>query len=53
MLVPLVANELDAYHQPSVFSKVTLASFEQYWNAELPIVVTLSGITTLVILLTP
>ena len=53
MLVPLVAELLDAYHQPLEFSKVTLVKLLQSRNASLPMLVTLSGIVTLVKLLQP
>ena len=51
MLVPLVAVELDEYHQPLGFSKVTLVKLLQPENAYLPMLVTLLGIVTLVKLL--
>ena len=43
--VPLVAEELEAYHQPSVFSNVTFESEVHILNASSPILVTLLGIT--------
>ena len=48
MLVPLVAVLEDAYHQPLVFSKVTLVKLLQLYNTRLPILVTLSGMVILV-----
>ena len=48
MLVPLVAELDDEYHQPLLFSNVTLVSEVQYSNAPEPIEVTLLGIVILV-----
>ena len=48
MLVPLVALELDEYHQPDIFLNVTLVKPVQPSNASEPMLVTLSGIVILV-----
>ena len=48
MAVPLIAVELELYHQPSVVSKVALANWEQPPNAHQPMLVTLSGMVMLV-----
>ena len=48
MVVPLVAVELDEYHQPLGFLNVTLVRLVQPLNAESPIDVTLLGISILV-----
>ena len=47
ILVPFVAVLEDAYHQPLVFSNVTLVKLQPL-NAHLPILVTLSGMVILV-----
>ena len=46
--VPLVASALLAYHQPFGFAKVTLVKEVHSRNAESPMLVTLSGMVTLV-----
>ena len=48
MLVPLVVVELEEYHQPFGFLKVTLVKEVQDANAYLSMLVTLLPITTLV-----
>ena len=48
MFVPLVAVELNEYHQPFGFSNVTLVKLLQSENAPEPMLVTLSGIVMLV-----
>ena len=53
ILVPLVAVLEDESHQPLGFSKVTLVKLLQLQNAELPILVTLSGMVIEVKLLQP
>ena len=52
-LVPLVALEPEAYHQPFGLSKVTLVRFVQSLNAPAPIDVTLSGMVMLERLVQP
>ena len=51
--MPLVALELDETNQPDVFLNSTLVRLVHFWNAYLPMLVTLSGITTLVRLVQP
>lgn len=53
MLVPLVAEDDDEYHQPCVLLKVTFVKLLQPSNAYLPMLVTLSGIVILVSPLQP
>ena len=48
MIVPLVAVDDDEYHQPLVFSNVTLVRLVQLENAPKPMLVTLCGISMLV-----
>ena len=48
MLVPLVADDEFEYHQPCVFSNITLVSELQNTNALRSMFVTLSGIVILV-----
>ena len=47
-LVPLVAEDDDAYHHPLGFSNVTLVRLKHPKNAPSPILVTLSGIVMFV-----
>ena len=53
ILVPLVAELPKAYHRTLGFANVTLVRLLQPENAELPMLVTLSGIVMLVRLLQP
>ena len=53
ILPPLVAQLLDAHHHPLGFTNFTLARLLQPENAELPMLVTLSGIVILSKLLQP
>lgn len=48
MLVPLVAELLDEYHQPLEFAKVTLIKPVQFSNAPRPMLVTPLPIVTLI-----
>jgi hypothetical protein len=51
ILVPLVADEDNEYHQPLVFLNVTLVKLLQTPKAQTPMLVTLLPIVTLVKLL--
>ena len=53
ILVPLVAQLLDAHHHPLGFTNFTLVRLLQLENALVPMLVTLSGIVMLVRLLQP
>ena len=48
MYVPLVAERLDAYHQPWMLAKVTLVKLLQSRNAHFPMLVTPLPIVTLI-----